>query len=183
MPASYPNVPVLAFVGFSGSGKTTFLEKLIQLLSRDGINLALIKHAHHEFDIDIPGKDSYRLRHAGASQVMVASRKRRALIIETPSAVADPVLDDCLAEIDSRDLDLILIEGFKHADVRKIEIHRNETQQDLLYPDDENIIALVTDNASGLAHQSTQNIPVFDINTPQGMIEFIVNYMNNNSSS
>lgn len=173
------NTPALAFVGFSGSGKTTLLEKLIQKLSTQGKRVALIKHAHHEFDIDIPGKDSYRLRHAGASRILVASRKRRALITETPDMTNDPDLTSCLNEIDDAQLDLILVEGFKHANIIKLEINRSETRQPLLYPDDDNIIALISD----YQHKPSRNIKVLDLNSPNDIIDFILQYIENNASS
>ncbi len=173
--------PILAFVGFSGSGKTTLLEKIITLLKGQNKNIALIKHAHHDFDIDIPGKDSFRLRHAGATQVLIASRKRRAHITETPALQADPDLASCIADLDSTQLDLILIEGFKHALVNKIEINRTTTGQPYLYPQDDNIIALVTDNTDVMTAQdiTARNITVFDINQPDAIVDFILEYIDN----
>ena len=170
--------PLLAFVGFSGSGKTTLLEKVIAQLRQSGIKLALIKHAHHDFDIDIPGKDSYRLRHSGASQVIVASRKRRAHITETPEAGADPDLASCVAELDSHDLDLILVEGFKQAALNKVEVHRKETGHPYLYPEDDNIIALISNEVDN-PDVSTGQLPLLDINKPDEVVDFIIKYIDN----
>ena len=115
---------MLGFVAFSGTGKTTLLKQLIPILKARGLHLALIKHTHHQFDIDTPGKDSYELRQAGAEQVMVASRRRWALMVETPNQNDDPPLESLIDHLDTKALDLILVEGFKHAAVPKIELHR-----------------------------------------------------------
>ena len=101
-------VPVLGFAAYSGTGKTTLLVKLIPLLKQQGIRTALVKHAHHDFDIDIPGKDSYELRKAGADQVLVASDKRRALITEM-TAPAEPRLDELINELELDMIDLVLV--------------------------------------------------------------------------
>ena len=139
------NLPLLGFVAYSGTGKTTLLEKLIPLLTQKGIRLALIKHAHHDFDIDIPGKDSYRLRKAGAQQVLVASNTRQAHIIENVNPQSEPELEQCINNLQIDTLDLILVEGFKHAAYPKIEINRSTHPQPLMYPKDDNIIALISD--------------------------------------
>jgi molybdopterin-guanine dinucleotide biosynthesis protein MobB len=107
------NVPVMGFAAFSGTGKTTLLAKLIPLLRQKGIRTALIKHAHHDFDIGIPGKDSYELRKAGADQVLVASDRRQALIKEIPRDNGR-VLEQLIAELDLNKVDLVLVEGFRH---------------------------------------------------------------------
>ncbi|HFQ14122.1 MAG TPA: molybdopterin-guanine dinucleotide biosynthesis protein B, partial [Gammaproteobacteria bacterium] len=116
------STPLLGFVAFSGTGKTTLLRQLIPLLKARGLKIGLIKHAHHRFDIDIPGKDSYELRKAGADRVLVASQQRWAMVSETPQQDGDPALADMLAHIDKDDLDLILVEGFKHARFPKLEL-------------------------------------------------------------
>ena len=103
--------PVLGFAAFSGTGKTTLLEKLIPQLTEQGIRIGMLKHAHHEFDIDTPGKDSYRLRKAGARQMLIASSRRQALMIdfETPR---EPRLDELITRLDLENIDLVLVEGF-----------------------------------------------------------------------
>ena len=117
-------IPVIGFVGYSGSGKTTILTQIIHKLSAIDIRTAVIKHAHHHFDIDMPGKDSYVLRHAGAMQTIVASKLRWALMVETPDAGQEPVLANLINQVDQTSLDLVLVEGFKQTSYPKIEIHR-----------------------------------------------------------
>lgn len=162
-------VPMLGFVANSGTGKTTLLTKLIPLLSQRGVRVALIKHAHHTFDIDIPGKDSYELRKAGARQVLVASQQRWALIIETPQRPTDPLLAELRQQLDTTQLDLILVEGFKHEAFAKIELHRQELQQPLFCKTDPHIIAVAT-NAAPLAGIT---LPQLNINDAASITEFI----------
>ena len=162
-------LPLLGFVANSGTGKTTLLTKLIPLLSQQGVRIALIKHAHHAFDIDIPGKDSYELRKAGASQVLVASQQRWALITETPQQQTDPLLTTLLQQLDMTQLDLILVEGFKHEAIPKIELHRQELQQPLLCKTDPYIIAVAT-NAAPLVGIT---LPQLNINNAASIAEFI----------
>lgn len=161
--------PVLGVVAWSGSGKTTLLKQLIPLLNADKLRVGLVKHAHHQFDIDIPGKDSYELRKAGAAQVMVASQQRWALMTETPQQHADPDLATLLMQMNQDQLDIILVEGFKHTRYPKIEIHRPSLQQPLLYLTDPDILAVATD-ADTL---SAIKLPVLDLNNPQQIASFI----------
>jgi len=136
-------LPLLGFVAWSGTGKTTLLERLIPLLGQRGLRLGVLKHTHHDFDIDQPGKDSHRLRQAGAVQVMAASGLRHALIRETPEG--EPSLAALLARFDASALDLLLVEGFKHHHFPKVELYRAAIGRPLLFPDDPDIIALVSD--------------------------------------
>ena len=138
-----PTLPLLGFAAWSGTGKTTLLEQLIPILVSRGLRLGVLKHAHHDFDIDQPGKDSHRLRKAGASQMMVASRRRHARIMETDLAEAD--FHQLLASFDQTCLDLLLVEGFKHEHFPKIELHRAAIGKPLLFPIDSDIIALASD--------------------------------------
>lgn len=133
---------VLGIAGYSGAGKTTLLEKLIPLLRADGVRVSLIKHAHHGFDVDKPGKDSYRHRQAGAGEVLVASDVRWALMHEN-AALEPPQLQDLLARLSQ--CDLVLVEGWKRDPVPKIEVHRADNGKPWLYPDDENILAVASD--------------------------------------
>lgn len=135
--------PLLGFVAWSGTGKTTLLERLIPLLGQRGLRLGVLKHTHHHFDMDKPGKDSHRLRQAGARQVMAASSLRHALICETPEG--EPSLEALLARFDWARLDLLLVEGFKHHHFPKIELHRRALGRPLLFPDDPDIVALISD--------------------------------------
>jgi len=161
--------PLLGFVAYSGTGKTTLLRQLIPLLKSRALNVALIKHAHHRFDIDIPGKDSYELRKAGADQVLVASQQRWAMITETPAQKDDPRLADMITHLDRATLDLILVEGFKHVAFPKLELHRPALGHPLLFPDDPDILAIATD--APLAQKTT--LPVLDLNRPEAIADFI----------
>lgn len=170
-----PALPILGFVGFSGSGKTTVLAKVINVLNSSGMRIAAIKHAHHHFDIDHPGKDSYVLRHAGAGQTLVASKHRWALMAETPDSLQEPQLSELVARLDQTRLDLILVEGFKHAHFPKLEVHRPSVNPQLLYPRDPDIIALLTDSKSQI--QSPGSIPVLDLADTSQIVRLIMNFM------
>lgn len=176
------HIPILGFAAFSGTGKTTLLTKLIPLLTNAGIRIGLIKHSHHNFEIDKPGKDSYKLRKAGASPIMLVSSHRRAMITEF-SPIKEPKLDDQLKYFDQSDLDLILVEGFKAERFPKIELHRPSLKNKLIFPHDPDIIAIATDEAFKIAasntdltaNQMTQvQIPeILDINHPMLIKNFI----------
>lgn len=161
--------PVIGFVAYSGTGKTTLLEKLLPILRRAGLRVAIIKHTHHNVDLDQPGKDSYRMREAGARQVMVASAKRWALMQENEGERDEPSLEELLPHLDCENLDLILVEGFKHESFTKIELQRHNLDKPALYPDDPDIIAVASDRPEGM----TAAIPVLDINQPEAIAEFI----------
>ncbi len=165
--------PVLGFVGYSGSGKTTLLTQLISILRDRGYRIGVIKHAHHEFDIDHPGKDSYELRKAGAGQMLVASKQRWALISETPELQHDPQLVDLLHKLDSDNLDIILVEGFKQEAFTKIEVYRKALSHRPLYPEDPDIIALVTE----LPAEEHTGLPLLDINRPQDIADFVESFI------
>ena len=162
-------IPILGFVAFSGTGKTTLLKRLIPELKARGLRIAMIKHAHHGFDVDKPGKDSYELRKAGASQMLIASSLRWALMTEREQP-SEPVLAELIGHIDERAADLILVEGFKHETLPKIELHRRETGKPLLHPEDENIIALATDSPDMIK----THLPLLSINDPTAVANFIV---------
>lgn len=164
-------VPILGFVGYSGSGKTTLLVKIIEILKQRGIRLGLVKHAHHHFDIDHPGKDSFKMRKAGAQQVLVASAKRFAYIVETPGHNDDPKLSTLLNQLNQESLDIILVEGFKHVDYPKVEIYRESLNKPSLYQEDSAIIAIITDNSDSVL----TTLPIFDINKPNDIADFIIN--------
>ena len=162
-------VPVVGFAAFSGTGKTTLLTRLVPLLRESNLRVAVVKHAHHSFEIDKRGKDSHELRQAGANPVLIGSRHRWALMMETPGQ-DEPVLDDLLARLEQDTLDLVLVEGFKHERFPKIELHRPQVDKPLLYPDDPSIIAIATDEAL----PQTVPIPVLDLNRPDKIAAFIV---------
>jgi molybdopterin-guanine dinucleotide biosynthesis protein MobB len=171
MSASGARVPLLGLAAFSGTGKTTLLRRLLPLLTARGLRVAVIKHAHHSFDLDKPGKDSYELRKAGACRMLVASRNRRALVEETPGD-PEPRLAELLAGLRQDDLDLVLVEGFKHESFPKIELHRPGLGRPLLFPDDPSILAVATD---GELPESTR-LPVLPLNDARAIADFVVRY-------
>lgn len=174
---TYNNIPLLGFAAFSGTGKTTLLEQLIPQLNQAHIQVAMIKHTHHEkFDIDKPGKDSYRLRKAGAKQMLVASAKRWALMVEHDSneVLQEPDLFSLLPQLDINKLDLILVEGFKHEAISKIELHRPSLNKPLLYQNDANIIAIASDHENlHTQYPDVLDCPLLDINNIPQITTFI----------
>ena len=156
---------VIGFAGWSGSGKTTLVEQVIGVLEARGLAVSLIKHAHHEFEIDHPGKDSWRHRHAGCREVLVTSARRWAVIHELRGR-PELGLDEALTQLSP--CDVVLVEGFKHAPIAKIEIYRAELGKPQLFPDDPHIIAVASDQPvdSGL--------PQLDLNQPAAVADFIV---------
>ncbi|WP_317119764.1 molybdopterin-guanine dinucleotide biosynthesis protein MobB [Cronobacter malonaticus] len=165
-------VPLLGIAAWSGTGKTTLLKALIPLLRERGIRPGLIKHTHHDMDVDTPGKDSYELRKAGAAQTLVASAKRWALMTEMPEAL-EPNLHYLESRMDSSQLDLILVEGFKHEPIPKIMLFREAAGRDVaeLTPDS-HVIAVASDiRLPGVA------LPVLDINEPVLVAAFIAEWL------
>lgn len=163
-----PNLPLLGFAAYSGTGKTTLLEALLPMLTESGLRIGVLKHAHHDFDVDKPGKDSYRLRKAGAGQMLISSRKRHVLMTETPEAEAD--FDYLLTRFNTEKLDLILVEGCKNIAFPKIELHREEVGKPWLYSNDNNIIAIAADT------QVESDLPQMSINDLEAIRDFIINY-------
>ncbi|EPA0060532.1 molybdopterin-guanine dinucleotide biosynthesis protein MobB [Enterobacter cloacae] len=162
--------PVLAIAAWSGTGKTTLLKKLIPALCARGIRPGLIKHTHHNMDVDKPGKDSYELRKAGAAQTMVASRERWALMTETPNE-APLDLAYLVSRMDHSTLDLVLVEGFKHEAVAKILLFRSDAGHDVSELTlDEHVIAVASDVALDV------EVPVLDLNDEDKIAEFIVGW-------
>src|SRR5437762_2962556 len=133
---------VIGLARWSGAGKTTVLARVIPHLPGKGLRVSVIKHAHHEFDVDVPGKDSWVHRQAGASEVLVSSSRRWALMHELRGA-AEPRLQELLAKM--APVDLVLVEGFKREPHRKIEVHRAANGKPWLFPDDPGIVGIVTD--------------------------------------
>jgi molybdopterin-guanine dinucleotide biosynthesis adapter protein len=148
---------VIGFAGWSGAGKTTLIVKLIPELNRRGFSVSTIKHAHHNFDLDQPGKDSYEHRAAGAQEVMIASANRVALMRELRGA-PEPSLGELFRLL--KTVDLVLVEGFKRDPLPKIEVFRAANGKPPLYPDDPDIVALISDSipSNGLPHASIDDI-------------------------
>src|SRR4051794_27597504 len=133
---------VIGLAGWSGAGKTTLLRRLIPVLVGRDLRVSTLKHAHHGFDVDTPGKDSWEHRQAGATEVLVSSANRWALMHELRGA-EEPALDKLLARLSP--VDLVLVEGFKRGGHRKIEVHRAANGKNLLHPDDPSIVAIASD--------------------------------------
>jgi molybdopterin-guanine dinucleotide biosynthesis protein B len=153
---------VVGFAGYSGAGKTTLVEQLIPAFKALGLRVSVLKHAHHRFDIDQPGKDSWRHRQAGAHEVLVASDQRLALMREYEQA-HEPDLHQLLAEF-SPEVDWVLVEGFRHGDLPKIEVWRAQTGQPVCYPEDAQIVAIATGDASLLPVPT--ELDLLDLNAP-----------------
>jgi molybdopterin-guanine dinucleotide biosynthesis adapter protein len=160
---------VIGFCGYSGSGKTTLVEQLIVRMKRAGQRVSVVKHAHHAFDIDQEGKDSWRHRQAGAFEVVIASDRRLAKIREFEER-ADPTVHDLIAELDG--CDWVLVEGFKRAALPKIEIWRADTGQPAQYPLDPHIVAVCTDNSTRLP--ATTGLPVLDLNDAGAVAAYLL---------
>ena len=133
---------IFGLAGWSGSGKTTLLAALIPELVARGLSVSTIKHAHHEFDVDRPGKDSWRHREAGATEVMVSSARRWALMHELRGD-SEPRLEELVVRMSP--VDLLLVEGFKRQPHPKLEVHRPSLGKKLIYPEDPNVVAIATD--------------------------------------
>jgi molybdopterin-guanine dinucleotide biosynthesis protein B len=159
---------VFGFAGWSGSGKTTLIEQLIPALAADGLRVSLIKHAHHEFDVDQPGKDSWRHRKAGCSEVLVTSAKRWALMHEVADG-AEMTLPESLLRLSP--CDIVLIEGFKRAAIPKLEIHRPGIGKPPLFPADPHIVGIATDAPEQFADA---RLTVLDLSNVQAICAFVL---------
>jgi molybdopterin-guanine dinucleotide biosynthesis protein B len=156
------------FAGWSGSGKTTLIEKLIPRFTARGLRVSLLKHAHQTFDVDQPGKDSYRHRHAGASEVLVTSSRRWVLMHELRGA-QEPSFDEQIRHLSP--CDLLIVEGFKHAPIPKLEVWRAVTGEGMLHPQDAHIVAVASD-----AKVETR-LPLLDLNDDEGIAQFVVKHL------
>ena len=160
---------VIGFCGRSGSGKTTLIERLIPALRAAGQRVSVLKHAHHAFDIDHPGKDSYRHRQAGAFETVIASNRRLALVREY-EAEADTSVHQMLAELSV--CDWALVEGFKHADLPKIEVWRAQTGHPVQYPVDPYIVAIATDDPARLPEPT--GLPLLELGDAAAVAAFLL---------
>lgn len=159
---------IFGFAGYSGAGKTTLIEQLIALFVADGLRVSLIKQSHHDFAIDQPGKDSHRHRMAGCSEVLLTSPHRWALMHELRGA-AEPSLAAHAERMSP--CDLLLVEGFKHEAIPKLEVHRAVDGKPLLFPDDAYIVALASDSHIGCT------LPRLDLNDVRGIHDFILKHV------
>ena len=160
---------VIGIAGFSGSGKTTLVEGLIAGLRLRGQRVSVVKHAHHKFDIDHAGKDTFRHREAGAFEVVVASDKRLALLREFEKP-AQLTVHQLIAELYDG-VDWVLVEGFKQSDLLKLEVWRADNNKPARYVDDDFVVAIATDSPGQLP-QATQ-LPILDLNDPLAVVEWL----------
>jgi molybdopterin-guanine dinucleotide biosynthesis adapter protein len=163
---------VLGIAGYSGSGKTTLIEKLVPGLVSEGLRVSLVKHAHHDFDVDHRGKDSWRHRQAGCAQVLVTSSRRWALMTELRGE-AEPGLAEQLVRLSP--CDLVLVEGFKHDPIARVEVHRKAGGQPLLFPGDPHVIAVATDEPLDTG------LPQLPLDDVEGIVRFVVDFARNPS--
>ncbi len=167
--ARFP-LPVVGFAAWSGTGKTTLLRQLIPILRRRDVAVGIIKHTHHDFDIDYPGKDSYELRKSGAAQTLIASVHRRALVVEHETPL-ELDLDTLLESLDPSRLDVVLVEGFRHLPFPKIEVYRSALGRPLMYPQDPTIIAIASNDAL------ETEIPLLKLDDPDEVAGFVLTHV------
>ena len=165
---------VFGFAGYSGSGKTTLIEQLIPRLRASGLRVSLLKHAHHAFDVDQPGKDSYRHRQAGAGEVLIASSQRWALMHELRSE-PEPSMAELLSRFSA--CDLVLVEGYKQAPIAKLEVYRAALGKPLIHPHDRHIVAVASDG------DVDTGLPRLDLNDPSDIARFICDYLESQHES
>lgn len=166
--------PLLGFAAYSGTGKTTLLVKLIPELKKRGLRIAVIKHAHHNFDVDKPGKDSYELRKAGAAPMLISSSRRTVIMIDN-EIEEEPELEKLLRHIPPESVDLVLVEGFKQWPFVKIELHREATGKPLMYNTDNNIIAIAHDRDKENLLTDTE-IPQLNLNNIHEIADFVLQF-------
>lgn len=163
------SVPILGFSAYSGTGKTTLLRQLIPSLKARGLRISVIKHAHHDFDLDFPGKDSYELRKAGAEQTVICTTTRMVLMTEFNHPSEEPSLQQIVASLDTERVDIVLVEGYKDIRFAKIELHRQAMKTPYLHQQDDSIIAIACDAAL----PADTAIPVLDINDVEAIARYI----------
>ena len=168
--------PVIGLSAYSGSGKTTLLGKLIPIFNSHKLRVAVIKHAHHSFDIDHPEKDSYKIRKAGAQQILISSQNRWAMIHELEDNQAELQLEDALEKLDTENIDFVIVEGYKAAAIPKIEIHRPALGKPLISSEDSHVIAIATDDPDKI----DSTLPLLDLNHPEMIASYIERFIDSN---
>lgn len=169
-------LPLLGITAYSGTGKTTLLKQIIPLLKQRHVRVGLIKHTHHDMEVDKPGKDSYELRKAGAAQTLVASQQRWALMTETPNN-SEMDLRYLASRFDPDSLDLILVEGFKHETIDKIALFRSEVGKPLNGLIDQYVVAIASNEIIDT------HVPQLDINNPEQIADYIVSWWQKSQKS
>jgi molybdopterin-guanine dinucleotide biosynthesis protein B len=159
---------VFGFAGYSGSGKTTLIEQLIPRFTARGLKVSLIKHTHHDFDVDQPGKDSWRHRQAGAGEVLLTCDTRWVLMHELRGA-PEPTLEEQLAVLSP--CDLVLVEGFKQTPISKLEVHRPAHGRPPIWPENRHVVAVATDGEMDCP------LPTLDLNDPDAIAQFILDFL------
>ena len=167
------NKKLIGSAAYSGTGKTTLIKLIVKLLEELDLKVSVIKHAHHDFDVDKIGKDSYEIRKSGAENMLISSANRWALMHENTNN-SELSLNDLINVLDPLDSDIILVEGFKAEKFPKIELYREEIGKGLLHTSDESIIAIATDSKLEI----NKDIKILDINNPQEIVDFIIKYLN-----
>ncbi len=162
------DMKVIGLAGWSGAGKTTLLARLIPHFIAEGLRVSTMKHAHHSFDVDIPGKDSWQHRQAGATEVLISSGRRWALMHELRGA-AEPSLEEQLKNF--APCDVVIVEGWKHQAMPKIEVHRKLADKPLLFPNDPSVVAIATDEPLAT------NKPQFSLDDAEGVAKFIIAHL------
>lgn len=168
-------IPLLGFSAFSGTGKTTLITKLLPILTERGLRIGMVKHSHHDIEMDNPNKDSYKLRKAGACQMVLASPYRTILFAEQDEA-EEPQLITQLNWLNTDELDLVLVEGFRHEAFTKIELHRPSLGKPLLAIEDEHIIAIATDAVIDKTALQGKELTYLDINKSDEIANFVMQY-------
>ncbi|NJD08698.1 MAG: molybdopterin-guanine dinucleotide biosynthesis protein B [Methylococcaceae bacterium] len=171
-------VPVVGLAAPSGTGKTTLLLRLLPLLKNRGLRVGLIKKTHHDIELDRPGKDSYELRRAGAGPVVLSGPHRRIMVTDFGEPRDGDLADD-LACFDRRVVDLVLVEGYRSAPIPKLELHRPSQGRPPLFPSDPHIVAVITDDP-GMA---TGALPRLDLNRPDAIVDYLLNYLSSHAST
>ena len=163
--------PICGLAGWSGSGKTTLCKQIINKFTESDLNIGCIKHAHHNFELDIPGKDSYEIRKSGAAPMIISSKKRFGLIHENKKNNEKNLFEiiDLFSKFSLKKCDLIIVEGYKNEPIQKIEIHRHELNKPLLFKEDDNIFAIASNK------RIEANIPLLDLNNIDEISDFIIN--------
>ena len=169
---------MLGFVAPSGTGKTTLLAKIVPILRRHGLKVGAVKHSHHGFDLDRPGKDSYRLREAGVQEMLLVSARHWALLVDEPENDPTP-LEEVVRRLYLGRLDVVLVEGYRGTEFPKIELRRREVAEPPLYGRDPSVIAVATD---GDLPEPT-DLPVLPLDDPEPVADFILAFIRRQSGT